>query len=404
MSRAPFPSNLPAAVPLHSPAKDLYRRLDLLLGEQHRRARGQEFLVQALHALFSGFAAEIGAAGAQLFTRQGTVFESLARAGRLDAVGSSALALAGVEDELDSAAQRVHLLDPQDGAAPLAYFAIQHSEHPYVFLFAFERGWSRATAELVLATACSILAVRLLEERLGATMREAAEIQMSLLPARAPEFPGYDIAARSRPAEEVGGDWFDFLPLGEGTLGLSIGDASGHGLPAALMARDVVIGLRMGIEKELKATHALEKLNRVLHASTLSSCFASLLFGELEENGSFFYYNAGHDAPLLLDEGGCTLLRAGGTVLGPLPDARFRRTFAHVDHGALLVLYTDGIIERRARSGQLFGLERLQALLESERRLPAAALVEHVFAELDRFGEGGQKRDDETLVVVRRLG
>ena len=69
------------------------------------------------------------------------------------------------------------------------------------------------------------------------------------------------------------------LPLGEGALGLSIGDASGHGLPAALMARDVVVGLRMGIERELKAAHALQKLNRVLHASTLSSCFASLLFG-----------------------------------------------------------------------------------------------------------------------------
>jgi len=403
LSCAPFPFTLPAAVSLHSPAKDLYRRLDQLLGEQHRRARGQEFLVQAFHALFEGFAPEIGAAGAQLFARQGTVFESLARAGRLEAVGSSALALADVEGELESAAQRVHLLDPLDSAAPLAYFSIQHSERPYVFLFAFERGWSRGTAELVLATACSILSVRLLEERLGATMREAAEIQKSLLPARAPEFPGHDIAARSRPAEEVGGDWFDFLPLGEGALGLSIGDASGHGLPAALMARDVVVGLRMGIERELKAAHALEKLNRVLHASTLSSCFASLLFGELEENGSFFYYNAGHDAPLLVTAAGCTLLRSSGTVLGPLPEAKFRRSFAHLDHGALLVLYTDGIIERRSRAGQLFGLERLQTLLLAQRHLPAADLVERTFAELDRFGDGGQARDDETLVIVRRL-
>ena len=388
---------------LHSPAKDLYRRLDQMLGEQHRRARGQEFLVAAFHALFEGFAGELRASGAQLFARQGTLFESLARAGRLETVGSSSLALADFEGGLEPVAQRVHLVDPNE-SGPLAYFAVQHSERPHVFLFAFERGWQRDTAELVLSTACSILSVRLLEERLGATLREAGEIQRSLLPGRAPDFPGFDLAARSEPAETVGGDWFDFLPLGEGVLGLSIGDASGHGLPAALMARDVVIGLRMGIEKELKAAHALEKLNRVLHAGTLSSCFASLLYGELEENGSFFYYNAGHDAPLLVTESGCTLLRSSGTVLGPLPDARFRRHFAHVDHGALLALYTDGLIERRSRAGELFGLERLQTLLHARRHLPAAALVDQTLAEIDRFGDAGPARDDETLVIVKRLG
>ena len=200
----------------------------------------------------------------------------------------------------------------------------------------------------------------------------------------------------------MGGDWFDYLPLGEGSLGLSIGDASGHGLPAALMARDVVIGLRMGIEQELKAAHALAKLNRVLHASTLTSCFASLLYGELEENGSFFYYNAGHDAPLLVTAEGCTLLRTGGTVLGPLPEARYRRHFAHLDHGALLALYTDGMIERRSSAGELFGLERLQSALHGGRELPAAALVERCFAELERFGGRGPVPDDQTLLVVKR--
>jgi sigma-B regulation protein RsbU (phosphoserine phosphatase) len=387
-------------VSLHSPAKDLYRRLDRLIAEEHRRARGREFLTQAFHALYESYAGELAAAGAQLFARSGTLLESVAQAGRLASVGSSALALADFQGELESVGQRVHLLEP--AGTPLAFFALEHSERPYVFLFAFEPGWNRASAELVLSTACSILSVRLLEERLGATLREAAEIQKSLLPACAPHFPGFDLAARSVPAEEVGGDWFDFLPLGEGALGLSIGDASGHGLPAALMARDCVIGLRMGIERELKAAHALAKLNRVLHAGTLSSCFASLLFGELEENGSFFYYNAGHDAPLLVDDTGNTLLRTGGTVLGPLPEARFRRSFAHLDHGALLALYTDGVIERRSRGGELFGLERLQAFLAAHRALPAAALVERCFAELERFGDGGPARDDETLVLVKR--
>ena len=140
----------------------------------------------------------------------------------------------------------------------------------------------------------------------------------------------------------------------------------------------------------------------MLHASTLSSCFASLLYGELEENGSFFYYNAGHDAPLLVTEAGAELLRTGGTVLGPLPEARFRRHFAHLDHGAVLALYSDGMIERRARSGELYGLERLQASLFAARELSAARIVERCFDELERFGGGGPAPDDQTLLVVKR--
>jgi sigma-B regulation protein RsbU (phosphoserine phosphatase) len=385
-------------------AKDLYRRLDRVLGELHRAVRGQEFLQQALYRMFEAHGRELRASGAQLFAHDGSVLESIACVGRMEGLGSAPLALADFQARFEPSGERVRLLEGGvDAAQPFGCFEVAHGERPFVFLFHFEPDWEREPAELLLNTACSILSVRLAEERLGATLREAAEIQRSLLPAAAPEFPGYDIAARSAPADEVGGDWFDFLPLGEGALGLAIGDASGHGLPAALMARDVVIGLRMGIEQELKAAHALAKLNRVLHASTLSSCFASLLYGELEENGSFFYYNAGHDAPLLVSRAGCTPLRTDGTVLGPLREARFRRHFAHVDRGALLALYTDGMIERRNRAGEFFGLERLQRLLSDGQARSAADLVAHCFDELERFGGRGSCADDETLLVVRRL-
>jgi sigma-B regulation protein RsbU (phosphoserine phosphatase) len=401
---------MPARVPLHSPAKDLYRRMDRLLGDLHARVRGREFLEQALHALFDAHARELGASGAQLYAHDARLLERVASVGRLDGIATAPLALAEFHDRLDAAGHRVQLVaDDSHAREPLAFFEVAHETKPFVFLFQLDPGFERGAAELVLNTACSILSVRLAEERLGAVLREAAEIQRSLLPQRPPEFPGFDLAARSVPADEVGGDWFDWLPMGvaggggEGSLGIAIGDASGHGLPAALMARDVVVGLRMGIEKELKAGHALEKLNRVLHASTLSSCFASLLYGELEDSGSFFYYNAGHDAPLLASADGCALLRTGGTVLGPLPEARFRRHFAHLDHGAVLALYTDGLIEHRSRAGELFGLERLRALVQSHRALPAGELVARVFEAVDRFGAGGGAPDDRTLVVVRRL-
>ena len=379
-------------------AKGLYRRMDQMLGELHRRERGQGFFEAALHGLYEGFGVELGMRGARLFVKEGSLLEGLDHAGPLDELPDAPIALADLHGE------RVHLVaDGHDAARPSAWFELPTAEKPYVFSFTFGLDWKREAAELVLNTACSILSVKLGEERLGATLRQAVEIQQSLLLAHPPDFPGFDLAARSVPAEEVGGDWFDFLDLGEGSLGIAIGDASGHGLPAALMARDVVIGLRMGIERELKAGHALEKLNRVLHKSTLSSCFVSLLYGELEENGSFFYYNAGHDAPLFVSDGGCQLLRTGGAVLGPLPEARFRRHFAHLDKGALLALYTDGLTERRSRSGELFGLERLQKILFEGRALPSAELVERCFAAVERFGAGGHAPDDETLVLVRRL-
>ena len=92
----------------------------------------------------------------------------------------------------------------------------------------------------------------------------------------------------------MGGDFYDFHDLGEGTLGIAIGDASGHGLPAALLVRDVVTGLRMGIEKELKVAHVFEKLNRVIHRSRLSSRFVSVFYAELDRDGNLVYVNAGH--------------------------------------------------------------------------------------------------------------
>ncbi|MEQ1893340.1 MAG: PP2C family protein-serine/threonine phosphatase [Planctomycetota bacterium] len=374
-------------------AKGLYRRIDALLAGLGG-ARAPEFLPDALVALFTGFARELDLVGAELAV--------------LGEEGPQAVATAGADSFTPAVrralALRAHgqvALD-ESGRHPLGAFVVVHDGRACLFLFAFAPSFDRDAAELFLNTASSILSVHLGEHRLGATLREAAEIQAGLLPEHPPEFPGFELAAISRPADEVGGDWYDFLPLGEGLLGVAVGDASGHGLPAALMARDVVVGLRMGIEREFKAEHALAKLNRVLHRSTLSSRFTSLVYGELEENGSFFYYNAGHDAPLLVHAGRCESLRTGGTVLGPLSEARFRRNFAHLDHGALLDLHTDGLIERRALSGELFGLERLKCLLVELAGEPLEALVRRVLAELDEFGAGVRERDDETLVVVRR--
>src|SRR5204863_805654 len=126
-------------------------------------------------------------------------------------------------------------------------------------------------------------------------------IQLSLLPNGHPSFGDFDLAAKSLPAQPVGGDVFDFIHIDRDTLGIAVADSSGHGLPAALQARDVVTGLRMGVERDLKLQRMVEKLNRIIHRSGLVSRFISLIFGELEKNGNFSYINAGHPPGLLRD-------------------------------------------------------------------------------------------------------
>jgi sigma-B regulation protein RsbU (phosphoserine phosphatase) len=200
--------------------------------------------------------------------------------------------------------------------------------HAIVFLLG--DGWVREELDFALNTVRAALGSRLTDERVRGSVREAAEIQQSLLLEEPPEFPGFDIACRSIPAEEVGGDFYDFLDFGgQEMLGLAIGDASGHGLPAALLVRDIVTGLRMGIEKDLKVAYVFSKLNRVIHRSNLSSRFVSVFYGELEGDGNIIYVNAGHYPPVLFFKNPTGPLQqvelsTGGTVIGPLPEARFR--------------------------------------------------------------------------------
>ncbi len=239
--------------------------------------------------------------------------------------------------------------------------------------------------------------------RLESTFEQARAIQMSLLPDPTVAFADYDVYAASVPATAVGGDVYDFTAVDADTLGLTIADSSGHGLPAALQARDVLIGLRMGIERDFKIHRIVEKLNKVIHRSSLSTRFISAVTGELEKNGNFAYVNAGHPAPLLLDEAGFHELSIGGTVLGPLPEATYKMGFAHLDRGSMLVLFTDGVIERGTEDGgEPFGEEGLRQWMLEWRAGPARAAVEDL---LDRLRKHGTRRafdDDVTVVVVRR--
>src|SRR5215210_3039390 len=178
---------------------------------------------------------------------------------------------------------------------------------------------------------------------------EAQRIQQSILPQRVPQYAGYDIWGKTVPAEIVSGDFYDFIPLSDDILGLAIADGSGHGLPAALVVRDIYMGLRMAADRDFKIIRTMEKLNHIIHRSRLTTKFVSLFYGELETGGILIYCNAGHNPPFVLRKTRVEFLQNGGPVLGPTPDATYTRGFAKLETGDLLCMYTDGIIEAHDR-------------------------------------------------------
>jgi sigma-B regulation protein RsbU (phosphoserine phosphatase) len=228
------------------------------------------------------------------------------------------------------------------------------------------------------------------------------EIQSSLFPRTMPQFSGYDIFGRSQPIDAVGGDVFSFVSLGQDILGIMVADSSGHGLPAALQARDVVTGMRMGLEKDLKIVRVVEKLNRVIHDTSLSSKFVSLFYGELERNGNFIYCNAGHVPGLHYQQGTFSPLAKGGPILGPSPDARYARGYTFMEKDDILVFYSDGITEAHDHDEEEFGLQRLKQVVEEHREGTSREITEALFAAVARFAPDDPLRDDQTVVVARR--
>jgi sigma-B regulation protein RsbU (phosphoserine phosphatase) len=278
----------------------------------------------------------------------------------------------------------------------------------YILSLGIRHHGSAGDLLVLLGTIRAAVDLKLREEALASQMRQAKAIQQSLLPRRLPEVPGFDLAAVSLPADEVGGDVYDMQWVEAGVLGIMLADASGHGLPAALQARDVVTGLRMGQAENRKITATVSQLNNVIHRSGLSSRFISLFYGELEESGNFAYVNGGHCPPLLLTPGGEVFeLKTCGPVLGPLPDAEYRRGYLTLRPGEVLVLFTDGVTERTPagdRDGpEEFGREGIVQAVTAAMDRDAAGIAAEIIERVRRFGDGLPFSDDVSLVVVKRL-
>jgi serine phosphatase RsbU (regulator of sigma subunit) len=229
---------------------------------------------------------------------------------------------------------------------------------------------------------------------------EAQRIQQSILPQRVPQYAGYDIWGRTVPAEIVSGDFYDFIPVSDNVLGLAIADGSGHGLPAALVVRDIYMGLRMATDRDFKIIRTVEKLNHIIHRSRLTTKFVSLFYGELETGGILIYANAGHNSPFVLHESGVEYLEPTGPVLGPTPDATYVRGFTKLVPGDLLFLYSDGIVEAHDARDREFGINRLLRVVRANREKTAQEIGQEVLAAVARWG---RREDDRTVVIVKAV-
>jgi serine phosphatase RsbU (regulator of sigma subunit) len=239
-------------------------------------------------------------------------------------------------------------------------------------------------------------------QRIEQELRVARLIQQTLLPKSLPEFEEYQIAAYYRPAREVGGDFYDFFMLGDGRLGVVVGDASGKGVPAALVmasTRSVLrtISKRAGVAPG----EVLAQANEILYPDIPANMFVTCFYAVLNpENGHLLYANAGHDLPYLCRDGGADELRARGMPLGLMPGMSYEEKEIILGPGEAALLYSDGLVEAHDPHGEMFGFPRLRALVadHGEKR----SLGDFLLNELYAFtGEGWEQEDDITLLTLR---
>jgi phosphoserine phosphatase RsbU/P len=244
--------------------------------------------------------------------------------------------------------------------------------------------------------------VREQSERHRREEHEGLLIQRALLPAALPATSVFDVAGAWQPASGFGGDCYDTFTFGPTTLGLSIADVAGKGLPAALLMSSLQAAAR-AFALESSPPHAIcASVNRLLCGQMIAGRFATFCYVRLEQSrGTMCYANAGHNPPLLArTDGSVERLTVGGTVLGVFPEANYRTGETPIRSGDRLLLYTDGITEARNADDDEFGEDRLAARLVEHRRLDAAALHRTVLNEVTGFtGERGFQ-DDATMLVV----
>jgi Serine phosphatase RsbU, regulator of sigma subunit len=240
--------------------------------------------------------------------------------------------------------------------------------------------------------------------RLDRDLRIAADIQRALLPE--PAFDGgfADLAAASIPCRTVGGDFFDYIDVGDRGFGFALGDVAGKGPPAALLAAAVQSNFAAHAPVSATPADAMERINKALLRRAIEARFATMFYGAITADGKLSYSNAGQEPPLVVRANSTAWLEEGGPVLGLLSIATYNYDTVPLAPGDLVVVCSDGVTEARNIAGDEFGRDRLLEALNGRHGSKPEAALEHVLGLVKTFSQGAAQADDITLLILRYKG
>jgi phosphoserine phosphatase RsbU/P len=242
-----------------------------------------------------------------------------------------------------------------------------------------------------------------------ADLDKGREIQKSILPEHEYRFHNYELFGITDPAEIVGGDFFDYLEIGDDgeRLGITVGDAASKGVGAAAEALYISGAIRMATSFEIKISPLIKRTNLLVNKIFSDDKFASLFYGELsaDKGGLFLYANAGHNPPFFIKSNSdkAITLDPTGPVLGPAPNARYTIENINFDKDDVLLIYSDGVTESTNSNYDAYGEERLLTQLKNMKHLSPREITYGILDNLIKFSKNGKYSDDKTLVVIKRI-
>ncbi len=246
------------------------------------------------------------------------------------------------------------------------------------------------------------------KERLEEELNIARSIQNRLLPSTFPNISGYDIHGLNIPSKQVGGDYFDIIPVGQDQLIFSIADVSGKGMPAALLMSNLQAGLHMLCEEDYNLAEITFRLNNLVYKNTAIERYITFFLLKLDlKSGLFEYVNAGHNPPYQLhaDKGSLEELETGGIILGFMKNAEYEMGKGKLNQDDVLVLFTDGVTECMNTKDEEFGEKRLEEIIRQEAaKRGCRDFNEFLVRQLHAFALGRAQSDDITVLTVKKTG
>jgi serine phosphatase RsbU (regulator of sigma subunit)/anti-sigma regulatory factor (Ser/Thr protein kinase) len=239
-------------------------------------------------------------------------------------------------------------------------------------------------------------------QRFEQELEVARLIQQNFLPKELPDLPGWQVAAYYRPAREVGGDFYDVIPLPDGRVAFVVGDVTDKGVPAALVMSATRSVLRASAQRLVEPGVVLERVNEHLCPDMPAKMFVTCLYGVLDpQSGLLRFANAGHDLPYVKTAQGVVELRARGMPLGLMPGMAYEEKEAVLQPGDSVLLHSDGVVEAHDPDREMFGFPRLKSTMAGVSG--GQELIDRVLADLDSFtGPGSEQEDDITMVTLQR--